>query len=83
MPWVYMNSPLTINYSHNMGLILLFGSAKEEQNSVLMLKFACKDSRVKELQNPCDPYGIFMLGNSHSMYYSCSKRAQGILSKCC
>lgn len=66
-----------------MWLLLLLSSAKEEQNSVLMLKFAFKDNGVSELQNPCDPYGIFMLGKSHSVYYYCSKSAQGILSKCC
>lgn len=66
-----------------MWLLLLLSSAKEEQNSLLMLKFAFKDNRVSELQNPCYPYGIFMLGKSHSVYYCCSKSAQGMLSKCC
>lgn len=44
-----------------MGLILLLSSAKEEENSALMLKFAFKDNGVSELQNPWDP-----LWNSHA-----------------
>lgn len=49
------NFLLNINSPHNMGLILSLSFAKEEGNSVFMLKFAFKDNRVSELRNPCDP----------------------------
>lgn len=38
-----------------MGLIVSLSSAKKDENSELMLKFAFKDNGVSELQNPCDP----------------------------
>ena len=49
------NFLLKINSPHNIGLILSLSFAKEEGNSVFMLKFTFKDNRVSELCNLCDP----------------------------
>jgi len=63
------NSSLNINYRQSMWLLLLFSSAKEEQNSVLMLKFAFKDSGVSELQNPCPVVSDFLRFEGTKHYF--------------